>query len=143
MNHLYNFFPTLLFITQTENGKTSRVSDDQTNSVDVSRRFQSPDRCSLELHVSANIPVSLLFTMLPMPPKGCSCWDRCLTSRLTRGLVQYVGLLCFLPGTLRVSVCRRDSCPFGRRFCPLASAVCSRLLIVAAGPVGTEEHYKS
>lgn len=37
--------------------------------------------------------------------------------------------------TLLASNDRHDSCPSDRKFCPLSSVVCSRLLSLAAGPV--------
>jgi hypothetical protein len=45
--------------------------------------------------------------------------------------------------TLLASDDRRDSCPFDRRFCRLASVACSRPLSLAAGPVEMEEIYCS
>lgn len=36
---------------------------------------------------------------------------------------------------------RRDSCPSGRRFCPLVSGVCSRLPFVVVGPKWNRRNY--
>lgn len=86
-------------------------------------RFVSAKRKLIDLHASYINKYRVVYT-----------YTFTINHRPSLVLVQFSDLPCYHPGILLASICRRDSCPFDRKFYRLAFAVYYHLRIVVADP---------